>query len=104
MGFEIVRNPPTPTPGFKTDRRLCVTADRSRVVEEQDPEAAFLLIKAGGMISAADVDRYGLTKADDGTVQLADRRPSRAATPPTPAPADPPKAKSGKAAKPAADA
>lgn len=42
------------------DRRLYLTADKSRVVEEGDPEAAFLFTTPGKTISDADVERYGL--------------------------------------------
>jgi hypothetical protein len=48
---------------FRADRRLYVTADRSRVVEEGDPGAAFLLVGLNSIIEAEDVQRYGLTQA-----------------------------------------
>lgn len=42
------------------DRRLWLTADRARVVEEGDPEAAFLFTSPGKEISDEDAERYGL--------------------------------------------
>jgi hypothetical protein len=42
------------------DRRLWLTADRERVVEDGDPEAAFLLAALGQTISESDAERYGL--------------------------------------------
>ncbi len=47
----------------KADRRYYVNADRSRVVEEGDPEAALLLAAEGDDITNEDVARYGLGKA-----------------------------------------
>lgn len=43
------------------DRRLCVTADRSEVVEEGDVRAAWLLASEGRTIGPSDVERYGLS-------------------------------------------
>jgi hypothetical protein len=45
---------------LKADRRLYVTADRSEIVEENDPRSAFLLCAAGLNIGAGDVARYKL--------------------------------------------
>jgi hypothetical protein len=47
---------------YTSDRRLFTTADRSRVVEEDDPEAAFLLVGEGGELDDATAERYGLNK------------------------------------------
>lgn len=47
-------------PEFVTDRRLMLTADKSRVVEADDPEAAFVLAGEGGTVSHADAERYNL--------------------------------------------
>lgn len=44
----------------RIDRRLYLTADRSRAVEEGDPEAATLLCPAGGEVPHATAARYGL--------------------------------------------
>lgn len=49
---------------FISDKRLFLTADRSRVVEENDPAAAHLLVGAGGTVSQADAERYGLKVAE----------------------------------------
>lgn len=45
---------------MRADHHIYVNADRSRVVEEHDPDAAFLLAAAGDDVSAEDVKRYGL--------------------------------------------
>ncbi|MGE4163872.1 MAG: hypothetical protein AB7G23_19260 [Vicinamibacterales bacterium] len=96
MGLEIIRNAPAPLPGLVADRRLCLTADRGRMVEERDPEAAYLLAAPGDIISAADVARYGLVRAEDGTIQVA---------PAADTSTEPPKSsKGGKGGKPGSDA
>lgn len=46
------------------DRRLWVTADYARVVEEGDEAAAFLLAGAGRLIHSDDVARYKLSHTD----------------------------------------
>lgn len=46
---------------WKSDRRLYTTADRSRVVDEDDPEAAILLAAEGMEIQDAEAERLGLT-------------------------------------------
>lgn len=45
---------------LRSDRRLFLTADKSRVVEDGDPGAAFLLAGRAGLIAPDDVDRYKL--------------------------------------------
>lgn len=45
---------------YVSTKRLFLTADKRRVVEESDPEAASLLVGEGGMVSEADARRYGL--------------------------------------------
>lgn len=44
----------------KIGRRIYLTADRKRAVEEGDPDARFLLCTAGGEVALADAKRYGL--------------------------------------------
>lgn len=44
-----------------SDRRLYLTEDGDQVVEEGDARARFLLVGAGGTISAAEVERLELT-------------------------------------------
>ena len=46
--------------GFTLDRRLWLTADQSRVVEDGDPAAAFLLGSAGKRVTDEVAKRYGL--------------------------------------------
>ena len=43
------------------DRRLYVTADRSEIVEENDPRSAYLLAAQGRNIGEGDVALYGLS-------------------------------------------
>jgi hypothetical protein len=42
------------------ERRLFLTADQERVVEEGDPAAAFLFAAPGDDISDEDAEKYGL--------------------------------------------
>lgn len=49
---------------MQVDRRIYVNADRSKVVEESDPDAAFLLATPGDVLSDEDVKRYGLNKTE----------------------------------------
>lgn len=46
------------------DRRLWLTADRSRVVEDGDPSAAFLLAAPGTEIPVDEAARLGLAEKD----------------------------------------
>ncbi len=46
---------------YKTEKRLYVTADRSRVVDEDDPAAAVLLAAEGVEIQDDEAARLGLT-------------------------------------------
>lgn len=45
---------------FEADRRLWLNADRTEVVEDGDPAAAFLLASPGTEVSDADAEKYGL--------------------------------------------
>lgn len=45
---------------FISDRRLYLNADRSAVVEEGDPAAAYLLVGQGGEVPTAVASKYGL--------------------------------------------
>lgn len=62
---------------FVTDRKLWLTADRERVVEDGDPAAAFLLASAGKELDAETVEKYGLKAAkpaeDKGGKQVANK-------------------------------
>ena len=46
--------------GLVADRRLYLSADKARVLEDGDPEAAYLLAPAGRVIPAPDAERLGL--------------------------------------------
>lgn len=48
----------------RINRRMYLTADRRRAVPEGDPDAAYLLCPAGGEVSRADAERYGLLEDD----------------------------------------
>lgn len=48
---------------MRADRKLWLTADRTEVVEDGDPRAAFLFAAPGKEISDADAERYGITEA-----------------------------------------
>lgn len=45
---------------FTADRRLYLTADRQRLVEEGDPLGATLYVAAGDEMSDEDAIRFGL--------------------------------------------
>lgn len=45
---------------FKADRRLYLTKERDRVVEEGDPAAAFLLLPVDGEMPDAEAKKLGL--------------------------------------------
>lgn len=45
---------------FTADKRYYLNADKSRVVEEGDPEASSLLVGAGGELPMAEARTYGL--------------------------------------------
>jgi hypothetical protein len=47
---------------MQADKRYYTTADRSRLVEEGDPDAAYLLAAEGAQLSSADIERYGIGK------------------------------------------
>ncbi len=45
---------------MQVDRRLWLTADKERVVEDGDPAAAFLFASEGDEISDEDAKQYGV--------------------------------------------
>lgn len=45
---------------YTADRRLYHNADRSRIVEEGDPDAAYLLVAEGAELPDAEAKRLGL--------------------------------------------
>jgi hypothetical protein len=62
---------------FKSEKALYLNADKTKVLEEGDAEAAFLLVGAGSEIEDAEAAKYGLgsqaksaTKAEDKAVDL----------------------------------
>ncbi|WP_433233718.1 hypothetical protein [Actinomadura nitritigenes] len=50
----------------RIDRRVYLTADKSRAVPEGDPDAAFLLCNAGGEIPRDQAERLGLLDTPPG--------------------------------------
>lgn len=57
-----------------SDRRLFLSQDKARVVEADDPQAAFLLAGEGCEIMPDDVERFGLSDSD-GRVVLPSSEP-----------------------------
>ena len=45
---------------FVSDRRLYLNSDKSRIVEEDSPEATFLLVGKGGALDDSTAQQYGL--------------------------------------------
>ena len=54
-----------------SNRRLYLTADKSRVVEEGDTEAAYLLVGEGGALDDDTAARYGLLPLASGSASKA---------------------------------
>lgn len=50
---------------FKVDRRVWLNADRTKVLEDGHPDAAFLLYPAGAEVPMPDAIKHGLAKAAD---------------------------------------
>lgn len=82
-GLEIRRN--VPAGGLIADRRLYLTRDKLRMVEDGDPDAGFLLCAPGRVIPAEDCAALGLQLVDGRIVQDAGEPESE----PTPEPAEP---------------
>lgn len=64
---------------WTVDRRLCLTEDRSRVVEEDTPEARFLWAIPGEVVDRAEAVRLGAIKTEE-VVELPKPPPPRKAT------------------------
>ncbi len=66
-----------------SDRRLWLTADKLRVVEEGDPMAKSLLVAKGGGVQPADQERFGISAgSDDKLVVKAQAKPGEKMSPP----------------------
>lgn len=59
LGLSSIEREDT-TVAFISDRRLYLNANRSAVVEEGDPSAAYLLVGEGGEVPTAVASKYGL--------------------------------------------
>jgi hypothetical protein len=69
----------------QSEERLFLTADRERVVAEDDPEAAFLFASPSDRISVEDAARYGLIKSK-AKAEAPAEAPAEAEEPAKPAP------------------
>lgn len=58
---------------WTSDRRLWLTADKQRVVEDGDPEAAFQYTTPGITISMLEAIRYGLAPTSKAASKPADK-------------------------------
>jgi hypothetical protein len=65
MALHINRPGEEPGPAVPSDRRLWISRDGARVVEDGDPAAAVLLAPPLTGIALEDMARFGLTVADD---------------------------------------
>lgn len=63
---------------MELDRKLWLTADRERVVEDGDSEAAFLLGNVGTEITDAEAQRLGLKQAKKSADKKADEPANKA--------------------------
>lgn len=94
MSFAINKEEPArPAGAVVADRRLWLTADKSKAVEDGDKQAAFLLATPGTEIPGAQVAQLGLT-VKDGCIVLPSKQAAASPPPqnPTPPPGDTPPA------------
>ncbi len=77
---------------FVADRRLYLDADKSKVLEEGDPAAAYLFCRPGRPISVEDQEAFGLS-FKDGAIVLPGMPEPKAAVPPEDKAADKPEDK-----------
>lgn len=65
MSFSYNKKAETPAgPKWVADRRLCLTEDRSRVVEENTPEARWLWAVPGQEVDLAEAERLGAIQSE----------------------------------------
>ena len=88
-------------PPMIADRRLYLSADRERVIEEGETGAAFLLAGPNGTIPPAEVKRLGLTESDGRVVVANTERIARHKDPPLEGEDDVPPTEKKKRKKPA---
>jgi hypothetical protein len=106
--LRIERGQPAPTSGAKADRRLYLSAEKDRVVEEGDPASAYLLAPIGQEIPASEMVRLGLSLRDGRIVATgsepepstsgADPEPPATSSEPAPS-TEPEKPRGGKSSK-----
>lgn len=74
MGLSIAK--PEEPAVWIADRRLCLTSDKSEVVEANDSRAAYLLVGEGGEVLASEAEKYGLLLVDGKLLTFAQRAPA----------------------------
>src|ERR1051325_346078 len=78
MAIEFIKAQPQ-TNIYTASERLYLTADRSRVVKDGDPDAAFLLVCAGGQLPIAEARKYGLLDEPSAEAKAIDGPPENKA-------------------------
>ena len=58
---------------FTSEKRLYLNADKSKVVEEDDPDASYLLVAAGGQVSDEHAKQYGLKAKEKAEAKVEDK-------------------------------
>lgn len=66
---------------FKSDRRLYLSRDKSKVLEAGDTNAGYLFAAPGAEIAEADAKAYGLEHRDGKVILPRVEEPKRAAEP-----------------------
>ena len=69
---------------YTADKRLYLNRDKSEIVEEDSPEAAFLLAAEGQEVSQEDVEKYGLLNSGQGTESAEASEAPKESNEPTP--------------------
>lgn len=54
---------------YKATKRLYLSVDGTRAVEEGDPQANTLLVNEGGELPLADARRYGLVQEEEAAAE-----------------------------------
>lgn len=68
-----------PSDSFIAKEKLYLNADQTKVVEEGDPEAAFLFTTPGKRVSKEDAERLGLVKKAEPKADKAKAAPANKA-------------------------
>ena len=70
---------------FVSDRRIYLNADKTKVLEHDDPEARWLLAGEGVEVDAETVKQYNLKRLDDADEKAVDAAPENKAVARAPA-------------------